>query len=129
MKTHVAIEGGRHRGIRRECQRCQNAYMRNWRSSHQVSEEQRLKGTARSYANVYKRYGKLIPEPCEKCGSREVEMHHDDYSKPLEVRWLCRPHHLAYHQNKKRWVLADNIGEPHHFTFALPASINLAPLH
>ena len=39
------------------------------------------------------RSGKLIKKPCEVCGSAEVEKHHCDYSKPLEVRWLCRNHH------------------------------------
>jgi hypothetical protein len=35
-------------------------------------------------------------EPCEICG-REAEAHHDDYSKPLQVRWLCQKHHLEAH--------------------------------
>ena len=39
------------------------------------------------------RCGKLIKQLCEVCGSKEVENHHNDYSKPLEVRWLCRKHH------------------------------------
>lgn len=37
--------------------------------------------------------GKLIKQPCEVCGEINVHAHHDDYSKPFEVRWLCRKHH------------------------------------
>jgi len=35
--------------------------------------------------------GKIIkPSNCSQCGKlRKVTAHHDDYSKPLEVRWLC----------------------------------------
>lgn len=40
-----------------------------------------------------KKRGKIIPKPCEICGALKVEAHHEDYSKPLEVRWLCRKHH------------------------------------
>jgi hypothetical protein len=43
------------------------------------------------------RNGRLIREPCEVCGSSAVEAHHDDYSKPLVIRWLCRKHHLEHH--------------------------------
>ena len=31
--------------------------------------------------------------PCEKCGCEKSEAHHEDYSKPLEVNWLCKKHH------------------------------------
>lgn len=44
-----------------------------------------------------KKAGKLLPEPCEVCGAVKVDAHHDDYSKPLQVRWLCRLHHRAHH--------------------------------
>ena len=40
---------------------------------------------------------RLFREPCEACGSANVQAHHDDYSKPLEVRWLCFKHHRALH--------------------------------
>jgi hypothetical protein len=43
------------------------------------------------------RDGRLIRQPCEVCGALNVEAHHDDYSKPLTVRWLCRRHHLEHH--------------------------------
>ena len=35
--------------------------------------------------------------PCEECGEKETVMHHDDYSKPLKIRWLCRSHHRKWH--------------------------------
>ena len=42
------------------------------------------------------RTGKLVKGPCEQlgsdCGGR-VEAHHDDYTKPLSIRWLCKRHH------------------------------------
>lgn len=36
----------------------------------------------------------LIKQPCEKCGCEKVEAHHEDYSKPLEINWLCKKHHV-----------------------------------
>jgi hypothetical protein len=42
--------------------------------------------------------GSLIKQPCEVCGCLEVEAHHEDYSAPMDVRWLCRKHHAARHR-------------------------------
>jgi ribosomal protein S27AE len=44
------------------------------------------------------RTGKLVPQPCEVCGAINVHAHHDDYSKPLEVRWLCPEDHSHVHR-------------------------------
>jgi hypothetical protein len=39
-------------------------------------------------------HGKLKRQPCEVCGATEnIERHHEDYSKPLDVQWLCPTHH------------------------------------
>lgn len=46
------------------------------------------------------RDGRLKRGPCEQEGSDctgRIEAHHDDYAKPLEVRWLCVTHHRGYH--------------------------------
>lgn len=51
------------------------------------------------------RSGKLLqPDSCEKCGkaTRNIEGHHDDYSKPLEVRWLCLTCHAETRRIYKR---------------------------
>lgn len=44
--------------------------------------------------------GKITrPGSCSACSeTRFVEAHHDDYSKPLDVRWLCIPCHAAHHR-------------------------------
>ena len=44
------------------------------------------------------RRGDLKRHACEVCKSEKVDAHHDDYSKPLDVRWLCRLHHLQHHR-------------------------------
>ena len=50
---------------------------------------------ARWRASRALRDGRLTRQPCEVCGSLRTEMHHDDYSRPLDVRWLCKVHHEA----------------------------------
>jgi hypothetical protein len=51
------------------------------------------KDKARRTVAYYVRTGKLIKAPCRICGDRKSEAHHADYSKPLEVDWLCHFHH------------------------------------
>jgi len=41
--------------------------------------------------------GFLVRGPCEVCGEPKAHAHHDDYSQPLTVRWLCPLHHRRHH--------------------------------
>jgi hypothetical protein len=58
------------------------------------------KQLARVKLNYYLRLGKVIkPDVCVKCNEvKKLEAHHDDYSKPLEVLWMCRPCHSDHHK-------------------------------
>jgi hypothetical protein len=52
------------------------------------------KNRARQLISAALRTGKIERRPCEACGSTDrVEAHHDDYSRPLDVRWFCFTHH------------------------------------
>jgi hypothetical protein len=86
----------------RYCRACHAAYARDNRPRHvDLPDEQRQRSNARAYANVYQRRGKLLPEPCTVCQDPSAQKHHDDYSKPLQVTWLCRKCHLTLHLDDK----------------------------
>jgi hypothetical protein len=52
--------------------------------------------------------GDLVPQPCEVCGKikhigvNRMHAHHDDYDKPLDVRWFCSSHHHEAHGKTAR---------------------------
>lgn len=57
-----------------------------------------IKAEARAEVFRAKQRGELVPAPCEVCGKEKTHAHHDDYAKPLQVRWLCHLHHKAWHK-------------------------------
>lgn len=68
-------------------------YEKTYRQKPDVIFKNRMRAKTRDAV----RRGKLQKGLCEFCNSQEVEAHHDDYSKPLEVRWLCKAHHNHIH--------------------------------
>jgi len=44
------------------------------------------------------RSGKLIRQPCIRCGNEKSLAHHEDYEQPLLVMWLCQPCHKQRHK-------------------------------
>lgn len=52
------------------------------------------KRLAHSKVFIATRNGTLKKLPCKFCGEIKSEAHHENYSKPLDVVWLCRKHHM-----------------------------------
>lgn len=46
--------------------------------------------------------GKLERKPCTHCGAKKAHAHHHDYSKPLDVQWLCQKCHSKEHRRLKQ---------------------------
>lgn len=64
-----------------------------------INEQQRLrrklnKQQGKAYKVLYKaiKDGVLNKAPCEICGNEKAKARHEDYSKPLEVKWICDNH-------------------------------------
>lgn len=60
---------------------------------YKIANPQKVRAHIAVHAAVKR--GQLSRMPCEVCGEMKVQAHHDDYSKPLTVRWLCKQHHIA----------------------------------
>jgi len=43
---------------------------------------------------------RIIRMPCIICGDAKSQAHHHDYSKPLDVTWLCFRHHREIGHNQ-----------------------------
>lgn len=65
-------------------------------------QDRRLRANARAAVKVRLVRGTMTRGPCEVCATTvDVEAHHDDYSRPFDVRWLCRAHHRAHHRAER----------------------------
>jgi ribosomal protein S27AE len=90
--------GARDRPGQKYCRICHAAYQREHRPKYsELNPEQRMKSNSRARANTAQKRGQLIKQPCEKCGDPASQKHHENYSKPLEVRWLCARCHQQEH--------------------------------
>lgn len=48
--------------------------------------------------------GTITQKPCAVCDDPHSEGHHFDYTRPLEVIWLCKPHHGAVHSGARQLI-------------------------
>jgi hypothetical protein len=90
----------KHKAWRREYHK--TPQYKAWRSQYMKvflqKDVEQFKRMARIMVGNAIRDQRLLCEPCEICGSLDrVEAHHDDYSRPLDIRWLCFAHHREVH--------------------------------
>ena len=64
-------------------------------------KDPRITKCANAVARAIRR-GILTRHPCERCGSQKSLGHHESYSRPLDVTWLCQACHKARHTEMKR---------------------------
>lgn len=96
MKVCCRCEGPRHKPEKAYCRECTAAVAREYRKTHSatLTPPQRAKNKVRCKSRHALRKGVLKMEPCVACGDLEVEIHHQDYSRPMDVTWVCKEHHL-----------------------------------
>lgn len=95
------------------CRPCHTEYHTEWRHG-KGRERFRASNKASKVRHPNRQRARDIAHAALKCGeirwgrcvvggdcSKGVEMHHDDYDKPLEVTWVCRKHHRSLDRARK----------------------------
>lgn len=80
---------------------CRYCYAHYKRALHATNAIARLKQLARTHARKALNLGLIFKHNCT-CGNEKSEMHHPDYSKPLEVVWQCKACHSAFHALERK---------------------------
>lgn len=92
----------------------------NWKGGYSASEHKRnfqrknpAKVGAHHLFRAALRAGKIArPSSCSACGKIcKPHGHHEDYSRPLDVRWLCQQCHNAWHAEQRAKASAGGPGQ------------------
>jgi hypothetical protein len=121
-------------GLLGYCKICHNQKIKNKKQSKKLLSfdevaphkkfwlaENKLKRKAHQSVAYAIQTGKLVRQPCERCGTTQhVVAHHEDYNKPLDVLWLCKQHHKERHmeieRENKNKPKPDMVNHPPHYT-------------
>ncbi len=93
-------------GLRSNCKDCRRAWdhtpaARTLKNAGGARWRRRYPEKVRGQTQVYEaiRRGALVKAGCSVCGTNVNVQghHHNGYEDPLDVVWLCRPHHQEEH--------------------------------
>ena len=79
--------------------------MTDWERKKRSLENNPIQAAAMKIYKYALRQGKLERGPCAVCSATEnIDGHHTDYTKPLDVVWLCKPHNREEHKRLRECV-------------------------
>lgn len=75
-------------------------FKESWKKSDAKDKSKRR---ARKIVNYHLEKGNLVkPKECERCNSQKnIQAHHDDYTAPLNIKWLCSLCHGLLHRKNE----------------------------
>jgi hypothetical protein len=97
VRTYSKTEKGKNTEKRRNAKLGRMEHLKN--AADKWNKEHPDRYTAHNRLHAAVRDGKINkPKNCQECGaSGIIHGHHEDYSKPFEVLWLCVPCHGKRH--------------------------------
>lgn len=112
MVSSTSYRKDRTKRVYYACRKCNTLKLRKYRktASGKLNTKKNVdnsiakypeKHRARTTLNYAISKGKIKkPKNCANCGKeKKLDGHHEDYSKPLIVQWLCRPCHFNKHKH------------------------------
>ncbi len=72
-------------------------YVKKWKAENAIAAK-----AHQMVRRAIKRGVLVVPATCSVCGGAgDIQAHHEDYSKPLDVKWLCKPHHAEADKSRR----------------------------
>jgi hypothetical protein len=99
----IVVRRGDRVYLRRQCRKCWNeCFVRKIKRIRKRNRKDYYYANPlrRNAWNIVKdalRKGIIKHKPCIICGAKNSLAHHSDYSRPLDIKWLCQIHHSEEH--------------------------------
>ena len=80
-------------------QRRQSKKLQIWYKYYRKTPQNKIQHKCHNAVHQAIKKKKLTKNKCKVCGNPNSQAHHEDYTKPLDIIWLCSKHH--YRKNRK----------------------------